>query len=136
MYRLLPLLAVVSALASCTTTQSIPVDERSRTYDAPVPVVLEAAIQALVVQGYPIAFVDRASGLITTDVHYKERVLGDRRLRANVYVDHVAGGQARLTLLLSAITVSDKGSVDADTMLRRTARGLYEELLNEIEARV
>lgn len=136
MYKSLFLFLLSAFFVGCyTTTQAVSVENRSRTYDTSVHAVFEAARQTLIVGGYPIDHVDRDNGLITTGVRYDPDVPGGR-IRANLYVDEVARGQTRLTLLLSAEDMNTKGRIYAEQMLRRTARGLYQDLLDEIEMRL
>ena len=135
MYRLI-LVFFAAVVVGCTTTQSVPVEERSRTYDAPARAVFEAAMQTLVAQGYPIDNVDRRNGVIATGTRYQSYFPARRRLRANVYVDGIGSGQTRLTLLLTAEDVDSDGHLDPEMMRGRTARGLYQDLLDEIEIRI
>ena len=136
MDRWLWVLLFVSLLTGCMTTQSVPVDDRSRTIDAPPRVVLDAVIATLTVEGYPVDYVDRRSRLVSTGYKYERAFLDERRIRANAYVDGVGEGRTRLTLLLSLEDVDEHGKVSAETLRGSTARELYRELLDEVEARV
>lgn len=126
----------VSLFAGCTTTQSVSVEDRSQTYDAPPRVVLDAVIETLTVEGYPVDYVERRSGLVSTGYKYERAFLDERRIRANAYVDGIAQGRTRLTLLLSLEDVDEQGKVSAETLRGSTARERYRELLDEVEARV
>ncbi len=123
-------------LMGCATTQSVSVNDRSRTYSAPPPVVRDAVVATFTAEGYPVDYVDRGSGLVSTGYKYERAFLDERRVRANAYLDGLDDGRTRLTLLLSVEDINEQGRISAETMLGRQARALYRELLDEIEARV
>ena len=56
------LLGVLSLVSGCTTLQTIPVEERTETYNAPVADVFRAVVDAFTEMGYPIDDIDREMG--------------------------------------------------------------------------
>ena len=78
------------ALAGCATTQSIPIEDRSRTFEAPHDQVLQAVADCFIEDGYGIANMDSQMGFITTD--YKQGsgltglLIGDTRTKVSAQV--------------------------------------------------
>lgn len=126
----------IVTLPGCATTQSIPVDERTRVYDASYEDVYRATVQAFTEMGYPIDDADKEVGLLNTDWMGGSAALqmmgSERRRRANAML-RKDGEQTRVTLNLSY--QQRKGSSWGESMVGGSyARKAYGRHFKAIEA--
>ena len=120
--------------AGCATTQSIPVTDRTHTFDADYDVVFAATARVLVAEGYVLKTIDKDVGLIDTD--YKHRsgftLKGKQRRKVNALLI-VAGTATRLTLTLAAEQPNDDGDWQSVPFTTDAALKYYDELFEKIE---
>jgi hypothetical protein len=65
-YRFSLLAFVVAVGFGCATAQSLPVDQRSRTYEVTQDAGITAFVDAVTAEGYTVEMIDRESGLVKT----------------------------------------------------------------------
>ncbi|HXX64233.1 MAG TPA: PDZ domain-containing protein [Bacteroidota bacterium] len=68
--RALTFVTVVVLTASCATTQSIDVSQRSRTFNADFATTIKACLTYCEMQGFPVRMVNESMGVVATD--YRE----------------------------------------------------------------
>lgn len=138
-----PLLFFPFLLVGCVTTQSLPVEDRSRTYDLDNDLVFDATVQALNEQGFAINDAEKDEGIINTDYWSPRNRLvpflpGTTRMKVSVLISEVPNGTQALINIdaikeetlaidgLLASTSSRKMSPDA-------ARRYYQEFFDSLE---
>ncbi len=126
-------LAVLFA-AGCATTQSIPVSDRTHTFEADYDAVFAATARVLVAEGYVLKTIDKDVGLIDTD--YKHRsgftLKGKQRRKVNALMI-VVGTATRLTLTMAVEEPNDEGDWQSVPFTTDAALKYYDELLEKIE---
>jgi len=94
MKRLLTLIPIL--IAGCVSTQSLPVEDRSRVYDLDYDLVFDAAVQILAEEGYAIIDAEKEEGIINTDYRAEDRLLswisGPTRRKVSALVSTAPNG--------------------------------------------
>jgi len=127
-------------IAGCATTQSIPTEDRSRTYDAPKDTVVTAVANTFIGEGFTIASIDREVGIVTTGTRssneIKSALIGqmERQLQANVR--SVDSSTSRLVLTLVYERENAFGGTEARSFDEETAIDMYEDWFVKIEKRL
>ena len=119
--------------AGCATTQSIPVTDRTYTFDADYDAVFGATARVLVADGYVLKTIDRDVGLIDTD--YKHRsgftLKGKQRRKVNALLI-VVGTATRLTFTMAVEQPNDEGDWQSVPFTTDAALKYYDELFEKI----
>ena len=128
-------------IVGCSTTQSIPIEDRSRTYDVSYDVAFDAVVLALAEQGYAVEEANKEQGVINTDFMLQESLLswlvaGASRMKVTGLVrDTEAGVRVMLTIALQDADLDVPGPNYSSRNLRASqAREIYESLFAHIEA--
>ena len=120
--------------AGCATTQSIPLDDRSHTFEADYDAVFAATARVLVADGYTLKTIDKDVGLIDTD--YKHRsgftLKGKQRRKVNALLAE-AGPDTRLTFTVAVEQPNDAGDWQSVPFTAEAAMKYYNELFEKIE---
>lgn len=124
-------------LAGCATTQSIPVETRTRTYDANFDQVFDAVVAAFAVDGYAVTDANRDSGIINTDerVRLGMRLFQGNRTKVTALVQDSDAGTT-VVLNLSTSSANEEGGAAVSLMPKSAAREFYRELFGKIEAQL
>lgn len=126
-------------IGGCATTQSLPVEDRARTYDAPKDTVITAVANTFIGEGFTIASIDREVGIVTTgrksSSEIKSALIGqmERQLQANV---RSVDNGTRLALTLVYESENAFGGTEARSLDKGTAIDMYEEWFAKIEKRL
>lgn len=128
-------------LVGCSTTQSLPVEDRSRTYDVAYDIAFDAIVTSLVEQGYAIEDADKDQGLINTDFLLQQSLAswlrgGTSRMKVSALVrDTEAGVRVVLNLALQDADEAFTGpNYSSRNLTARKARQLYTLLFEHIES--
>ncbi|MCY3487206.1 MAG: hypothetical protein OXH34_02095 [Bacteroidetes bacterium] len=118
-------------LAGCATTQSLPVEDRSRTYDLDYDFVFDATVQMLAEQGFAIIDAEKDEGIINTDFRLESSFLsflsgGPTRLKVSALVSNAPNG-TRVLLNFDLQDVEDdvRGVYSSRSLTPRAARRYY-----------
>jgi uncharacterized lipoprotein len=128
------LLLAALLLAGCATTTSIPVSQRTRTYDAPKNEVFSAVVASFTEYGFGIQRSNQSGGIITTSYKtssgLQAALTGQSRLRYNAVV---RGDSSRSRVRLT-ITAQEKslGGWQAMSMTSGDAEGMYKKAFKAI----
>jgi hypothetical protein len=125
-------------LAGCATTTSVPVDDRTQTYDAPKEEVFNAVISSYTEYGFGIRTSDMQSGVVTSSYKVtsgmRAALTGTYRLRYSAVVrGDSTQSQVRLT-----ITAQQKslGGWQAANMTGGDAEELYKKAFKSIGKKI
>lgn len=139
MKRPIPLLFFL--LAGCVTTQSLPVEDRSRTYDLDYDLVFDATVQALAEQGFAVIDAEKDEGIINTDYlapsdRFASFFFGDTRMKVTALISEAPNGtRALLNFELQDVNV-DINSPDYTprNLSPRAARRYYREFFDLLDS--
>ena len=122
-------------LAGCATTQSIPVESRTRMYDASFDQVFDAVVAALTIEGYAVTDANRDSGIINTDARVRLglRLFQGNRTKVSALIRDTDDGTT-VILNLSSTSANEEGGESVAVMPKSAAREFYRELFSKIEA--
>lgn len=129
----------IALIMGCATTQSIPIEYRSRTYDVAYDVAFDAVVLALAEQGYAIEEANKDQGIISTDFLLEESFLGflagPSRVKVNGLVrDSQAGVRVMLTIAVQDSDLDGPGgNYSTRNLTTRQARDYYDNLFMHIE---
>ncbi|MDE2957052.1 MAG: hypothetical protein OXU68_08625 [Bacteroidota bacterium] len=128
-------------VVGCSTTQSIPIEDRSRTYDVSYDVAFDAVVLALAEQGYAVEEANKEQGGINTDFLLQESFLSwlsssaSRMKVTSLVRDTEAGVRVMLTIALQDSDPEATGPNYSSRNLRASqARRVYDSLFAHIEA--
>lgn len=128
-------------LAGCVTTQSLPVEDRSRTYDLDYDLVFDSAVQMLAERGFAIIDAEKDEGIINTDYRAEGEFLsfltGSTRLKVSALVSDAPGGtRVLLNFDLQDVDVSGdvSGVYNSRSLTPRAARGYYRDFFEALDA--
>jgi uncharacterized lipoprotein len=128
------LLLAALLLAGCATTTSIPVSQRTRTYDAPKNEVFSAVVASFTEYGFGIQRSNQSGGIITTSYKtssgLQAALTGQSRLRYNAVV-RGDSSRSRVRLTITAQGKSLSGW-QAMSMTSGDAEGMYEKAFKAI----
>ena len=133
-----PLLLFAVLLAGCATTQSLPVEDRSRTYDLDYDFVFDATVQMLAEQGFAIIDAEKDEGIINTDFRLESSFLsflsGPTRLKVSALVSDAPGG-TRVLLNFDLQDVDDdvSGVYNSRSLTPRAARRYYRDFFGLLD---
>ena len=133
-----PLLFFAVLLAGCATTQSLPVEDRSRTYDLDYDFVFDATVQMLAEQGFAIIDAEKDEGIINTDYRAESSLLsflsGPTRLKVSALVSDAPNG-TRVLLNFDLQDVDDdvRGAYSSRSLTPRAARRYYRDIFDSLE---
>lgn len=138
MKRPIPLLFLL--LVGCVTTQNLPVEDRSRTYDLDYDIVFDATVQALAEQGFAVIDAEKDEGIINTDYRApRDRVVsffvGDTRMKVTALISETPNGtRALLNFELQDVN-ADPNSPDYTprNLSPRAARRYYQDFFNLLD---
>lgn len=130
--RSLVLLAILALVAGCTGTKPLPVEVRTRTYEADPSAVYGTVIDMLVAKGYVVAVAERESGIITsgwkdTAGALQAAFAGDQRRRISARLAE-SGTGTRLTLNYTV-----QGQVYGNWNTFRQDGSIYDALFADVE---
>ena len=138
MKRPIPLLFLL--LVGCVTTQSLPVEDRSRTYDLDYDFVFDATVQMLAERGFAIIDAEKDEGIINTDYRAQDAflssLLGSARLKVSALVsDAPDGTRVLLNFDLQDVdqSVESGGAYNSRSITPRAARRYYREFFDSLE---
>ena len=127
-------------LAACTTTQNLPVQDRSRVYDTEYEDVFDATVQMLAEQGFAIIDAEKDEGIINTDYRVESNIwsffTGPTRMKVSALISNASSGtQVLLNFdLQEADTSGDAPGVYNSTSLTpRAARRYYQEFFSSLD---
>ncbi len=128
-------------LAGCVTTQSLPVEDRSRTYNMDYDFVFDAAVQMLAEQGFAIIDAEKDEGIINTDYRAEGEFLsfltGSTRLKVSALISDAPGG-TRVLLNLDVqdadSSVDGGGFYNSRSLSPRVARRYYRDMFEALDA--
>ena len=130
MKRLLLFLPLL--LVGCVTTQSLPVEDRSRTYDLDYDIVFDAIVQMLAEQGFAVIDAEKDEGIINTDYRapgdrFMSFFFGDTRMKVTALISEAPNGtRALLNLELQDVNASpDSPDYAPRGLSPRAARRYY-----------
>ena len=134
-----PLLFFPFLLVGCVTTQSLPVEDRSRTYD----LVFDATVQALAEQGFAVIDAEKDEGIIDTDYWSPRNRLipflpGTTRMKVSELISEVPN-ETQALINIDAIkeeTLAIDGllaSTSSRKMSPDAARRYYQEFFDSLE---
>ena len=127
-------------VTGCATTQSLSVDDRSRSYDASFDVVFDAVVMALTEDGFAVTDARKEEGIINTDFRTGStfaafRRGGPTRMKVNALVSSTdAGTRVVLNIALEDANIEDRDLYATRNMTERAARRFYNGLFAHIEA--
>lgn len=130
------MLGVAALLGSgCFTTQSIPVEDRTRVYEAEYDQVFAAVVSVLTANGYVLKTVDPDIGLLDTDYLHRSgfSLLGKQRRKVNVLFKDEQRG-VRVTLTVAAEEPNDEGDWQGQPLTEKYARKYYSDLFADIRS--
>ncbi|MCY3593778.1 MAG: hypothetical protein OXH01_00865 [Bacteroidetes bacterium] len=133
-----PLLLLPFLLIGCVTTQSLPAEDRSRTYDLDYDFVFDATVQMLAEQGFAIIDAEKDEGIINTDYRAEGSFLsflsGPTRLKVSALVSDAPNG-TRVLLNFDLQDVDDdaRGVYNSRSLTPRAARRYYREFFGSLE---
>jgi len=123
----------------CATTQDIPTDDRTRTYDVPKDDLITASVDAFTAEGYTIEDLDRETGLVTTGEQSNSTMaaafVGDQSKSMQAMVREAADG-TRLTLTITWERENAFGQSSSQSIGKDAAMELYEEWFKKVEAQL
>lgn len=137
--RLLAPTLFIAILMGCATTQSLPIEYRSRTYDVAYDVAFDAVVLALAEQGYAIEEANKDQGIISTDFLLEESFLGflagPSRIKVNGLVrDSESGVRVMLTIAVQDSDLDGPGgNYSTRNLTTNRARDYYDNLFMHIE---
>lgn len=128
-------------VAGCATTQSLPAEDRSRTYSLDYDLVFDATVQALAEGGFAIIDAEKDEGIINTDYRAEGAIFaflsgGPTRMKVSALITQADNGVHVLLNfdLQDANPSVESGNLyDARTMSPRRARRFYREIFGDIE---
>ena len=135
---LLPLLVL-----GCVSTQNIPAEDRSRTYDLDYDIVFDATVQMLAEKGFAIIDAQRDEGIINTDYRAEDRLFsffsGPTRRKVSALISNTSDGtQILLNFDLQEFVDQSPGGGDgifqSQPRTPRVARRYYREFLTALES--
>ena len=142
MLRPISFLLILAVAAGCATTQSIPIEDRSRTYDVAYDVAFDAVVTALAEEGYAIEEANQDQGIINTDFLVGSALDafwldGATRIKVNALIrDSDAGTRIVLNIALQDAEDAITGNINftSRSLTSRRAREYYERLFMHVEA--
>ncbi len=129
-----PLLFFAVLLAGCATTQNLPVEDRSRTYDLDYDFVFDATVQMLAEQGFAIIDAEKDEGIINTDyrlerssfLRFLTSASDHTRMKVTALVSDAPNGtRVLLNFDLQDMDSDVPGVYAATTLTPRAARRYY-----------
>ena len=130
------LLVAAILFSGCATTQSIPVENRSRTYSASEDEAITAVVDAATEEGYPIETIDRQTGMVVTGRKSNSTVaaafVGNQSRKLQAQVDSVGSG-SRVVLTLVYESENAFGQSSAQSVGKSAAVDMYDEWFALIE---
>ena len=131
-------LCLSMALTSCATMQTIPPEQRSRTFRSDYQSTFAAVVNYCNDRAFAITMVDKDLGIINTD--YKENdatsrfFLGNYRSKLNVSITKSDPTSTRVLVTASVQKQAAFGSWTQSTMLEQDAVSLYQQIFSGIES--
>lgn len=126
-------LVLVLFLTGCATTQSVRLDERQHTYQAPYNRVFEAFVEHFAAQGYGIADMDRGEGFITTDYRQFVNEWGHPRRKVSTVLKVQGEEETEVVVTITEETQGEGGNWDSRRRSGRSARALYDRVFTAVE---
>ncbi len=130
-------------LVACTTTQNLPVEDRSRIYDTDFDDVFDATVQMLAEKGFAIVDAEKDEGIINTDYRAQGSVLsfltGPTRMKVSALVSNTSSGtQVLLNFDLQDADTSGEaeGTYNSRSLTPRAARRYYQEFFGALDGYV
>ncbi len=134
------LLFVPLLLVGCATTQSLPVEDRSRTYDLDYDIVFDATVQMLAEQGFAVIDAEKDEGIINTDYRSPQNrfmsfIVGDTRMKVSALISEAPNGTRALINFELQDVNTGPGSPDYTprTLSPRAARRYYQEFFESLD---
>ncbi len=127
-------------VAGCATTQSLPAEDRSRTYSLDYDLVFDATVQALAEEGFAIIDAEKDEGIVNTDYRAEGAFFAflsrPTRMKVSALITRADNGVHVLLNfdLQDANPSVESGNLyNARSMSPRQARRYYREIFGEIE---
>ena len=125
-------------LAACATTQSLPVEDRSRTYDLDYDQVFDAVVMTLVNEGFSVIDAEKDEGIVNTDYRSEGRWLtlltGATRMKVSALITE-ANSRTRVVLNFSLEDATDDlapGTFQSRNVTGKRARRIYNDMFADI----
>lgn len=133
------LLLLTFFLTGCVTTQNLPVEDRSRTYDLEYDFVFDAAVQMLAEQGFAIVDAEKEEGIINTDYRAQDNLwsflTSPARMKISALVSNAPDGtRVLLNFDLQDAHEDGAGVYNSRSLTPRAARKYYKEFFGSLEA--
>ena len=138
--RTVALCLIAVLAAGCVTTQRLPVEDRSRTYDLAYPAVFNAVVTALAEEGYAVIDAKMDEGIINTDFLVESGFFplifgGPTRIKVTGWIsDTESGVRVLLTIVLQDADVDPSGNYVSRNLPAEEARSYYTRLFERIES--
>ena len=125
-------------LAGCVTTQSLPVGDRSRTYDLEYDFVFDMTVQVLAEQGYAVVDAEKDNGIINTDYRLQDDLLSFFTSPARMKISALISNAPDGTRVLVNFDIQDAhedaaGVYNSRSLTTRQARKYYTEFFSSLE---
>lgn len=136
--RYIPFLILLGLMTGCATTQSIPTEDRSRTYEVPKDTVITAVVETFTAEGYPIETIDRETGMVITgeksNSTMKAAFVGNKNRSLQAMVREAGAGRSRLVLTLTYESENAFGGSSAQSVGKSAAVEMYDQWFQRIES--
>ena len=123
----------------CATTQSLPVETRTRAYDFEYDRVFRVVLEALTEEGYAVVDAQLDTGIINTDFlltsGFKQILFGKTRQKVTALVSETSTG-SEVVLNLALQEADDFGTYSTRILPAGTARDYYRNLFGVIASKL
>ena len=123
------------AFCGCATTQSLSIENRSRTYNVDYDKVFNSVVVALAKDGYAVTSADTENGIIVTDERVESTIFSivpGNRTKVTAIVGRL-NNRVTVVLNYSRTQANETGGANTILMPKSMAMGFYNNLFTLIE---